>query len=321
MSTTSEILTGARTMWELVDRRAEASPDHPMLIAADGETLTFGAVPRPGRAGGRRPRTAWASAPARWSPGSCRPGSTPSSSPLRWPGSARSRTRSSTSTASVRSASPCARPAPRSSSSPARGATPTTPRSPSGPSQGADAGPTILTIDDGLPEADPARPAPAPRGDGRRGRPDPLDLLHLGLHRRPQGRAAHRPDPDRRRLGPGPRPRHDPRRRRLHRLPVRPHRRPRLPRDDAVLRVPRHPGRGVLGARRAARSSAGTAPRWSAAAPPSTWPTSPSSARHPASPSCRRCGSCRAAARPSRPRSTSRCATRSAGAASCTATA
>ena len=39
---TSEILTGARTMWELVDRRAEASPDHPMLIAADGETVTFG---------------------------------------------------------------------------------------------------------------------------------------------------------------------------------------------------------------------------------------------------------------------------------------
>ena len=40
--TTSEILTGARTMWELVDRRAQASPDHPMLIAADGETVTFG---------------------------------------------------------------------------------------------------------------------------------------------------------------------------------------------------------------------------------------------------------------------------------------
>ncbi len=38
----NEILTGARTMWELVDRRAAASPDHPMLIAADGETVTFG---------------------------------------------------------------------------------------------------------------------------------------------------------------------------------------------------------------------------------------------------------------------------------------
>ena len=40
--TTSETLTGARTMWELVDRRAQASPDHPLLIAADGETVTCG---------------------------------------------------------------------------------------------------------------------------------------------------------------------------------------------------------------------------------------------------------------------------------------
>jgi acyl-CoA synthetase (AMP-forming)/AMP-acid ligase II len=29
-------------MWELVERRAEASPDRPMLIAADGTTVTFG---------------------------------------------------------------------------------------------------------------------------------------------------------------------------------------------------------------------------------------------------------------------------------------
>jgi cyclohexanecarboxylate-CoA ligase len=42
MTTESQILTGARTMWELVDRRAAASPDHPMLLAADGETVTFG---------------------------------------------------------------------------------------------------------------------------------------------------------------------------------------------------------------------------------------------------------------------------------------
>jgi cyclohexanecarboxylate-CoA ligase len=43
MSTsTREILTGARTMWELVERRAQASAEHPMLIAPDGETLTFG---------------------------------------------------------------------------------------------------------------------------------------------------------------------------------------------------------------------------------------------------------------------------------------
>jgi cyclohexanecarboxylate-CoA ligase len=40
--TTSDVLTGARTMWELVDRRAQVSPDHPLLIAADGETVTSG---------------------------------------------------------------------------------------------------------------------------------------------------------------------------------------------------------------------------------------------------------------------------------------
>jgi cyclohexanecarboxylate-CoA ligase len=39
--TRSDTLTGARTMWELVDRRAQASPGHPMLIAPDGGTVTF----------------------------------------------------------------------------------------------------------------------------------------------------------------------------------------------------------------------------------------------------------------------------------------
>ena len=38
----NDVLTGARTMWELVERRAHATPDHPMLIATDGEQLTFG---------------------------------------------------------------------------------------------------------------------------------------------------------------------------------------------------------------------------------------------------------------------------------------
>jgi cyclohexanecarboxylate-CoA ligase len=39
----NEALTGARTIWELVDRRADLTPDQPMLIAPNGETLTFGA--------------------------------------------------------------------------------------------------------------------------------------------------------------------------------------------------------------------------------------------------------------------------------------
>jgi cyclohexanecarboxylate-CoA ligase len=36
-------VTGARSLWELIERRAEASPDHPMLIDEAGATLTFGA--------------------------------------------------------------------------------------------------------------------------------------------------------------------------------------------------------------------------------------------------------------------------------------
>jgi cyclohexanecarboxylate-CoA ligase len=38
----NEVLSGARTMWELTQRRAEASPDRPMLMSADGQELTFG---------------------------------------------------------------------------------------------------------------------------------------------------------------------------------------------------------------------------------------------------------------------------------------
>ncbi|MGP8058304.1 MAG: class I adenylate-forming enzyme family protein [Acidimicrobiales bacterium] len=36
-----QAITGARTMWELIERRAAASPDHPMLIDASGSVLTF----------------------------------------------------------------------------------------------------------------------------------------------------------------------------------------------------------------------------------------------------------------------------------------
>jgi cyclohexanecarboxylate-CoA ligase len=38
----SQTIRGARTLWELVERRAEMSPDHPMLIDAHGRTVTFG---------------------------------------------------------------------------------------------------------------------------------------------------------------------------------------------------------------------------------------------------------------------------------------
>ena len=184
---------------------------------------------------------------------------------------------------------------------------------------------------------DPARPSSPPttgcpkatppccprrrRGRAPEDAPDPLDLLHVRLDGRPQGRAAHRPDADRRRLGPRPRPRHGARRRRLHRLPLRAHRRSRLSGHHAVHGVPRHPGRGLLGSRRPAdlpraRRHHGRRehrllrrlPRRAA-----------QDAERPDPPDA--CGSCRAAARPSRPRSTTRCATRSAAVAWCTATA
>lgn len=41
MASTAAV-TGASTMWELIERRAVASPDHPMLFDAAGRALTFG---------------------------------------------------------------------------------------------------------------------------------------------------------------------------------------------------------------------------------------------------------------------------------------
>ena len=35
-------LYDARTFWELLDRRADATPDYPMLIDAADRTVTFG---------------------------------------------------------------------------------------------------------------------------------------------------------------------------------------------------------------------------------------------------------------------------------------
>lgn len=41
MSNTAAV-TGASTMWDLVERRAQVSPDHPMLFDVHGRTVTFG---------------------------------------------------------------------------------------------------------------------------------------------------------------------------------------------------------------------------------------------------------------------------------------
>ena len=97
LMTTSVTITGARTMWELVDRRAQTSADHPLLIAADGEVVTCGHS-RTGRSGSPPACRIWASRPVPSCRGSSRPASTRSCCPWRWPGSAPCRTRSSTST-------------------------------------------------------------------------------------------------------------------------------------------------------------------------------------------------------------------------------
>ena len=237
-------------MWELVDRRAAASPDHPMLIAADGETVTFGQFRdraervAAGLHGHGRQRR------ARSCRGSCRPGidTVVLSMALSRLGAVQNpiihlyREREVGFALRQTGASLFVIPGTWRDTDFAAIAERAL--------AGAPARPTILTIDAGLPEGDPATLPPPPPGASPERRPDPLDLLHVRLDRRPQGRAAHRPDAHRRRLGPGPRARHGPRRRRLHRLPLRPHRRARLPGDHAVRRVPRRARRGLLRPRR-----------------------------------------------------------------------
>ena len=127
----ADVLTGARTMWELVDRRADASPRPPHAHRCRRRDRDASAQFRDRAERVAAGLQAMGVTTDRWSRGSCRPGSTPWCCPQRCPASARCRTRSSISTASGRSASHCARPAPPSSSSPAPGGTPTTRRWPS----------------------------------------------------------------------------------------------------------------------------------------------------------------------------------------------
>ena len=116
-----------RTLWELVERRAQLTPDQPMLINEQGD-LTCGEFLARCRAGRGRPARHGHPARHARSAGSCRPGSTPSCCRSRWPGSARCRTRSSTSTANGGRLRACARPRPSSCSCPAPGAASTTRR-------------------------------------------------------------------------------------------------------------------------------------------------------------------------------------------------
>ena len=248
--TTSDVLTGARTMWELVDRRAQLSPDHPLLIAADGETLTFGQFRD------RAERVA-----AGLSGMGIRTGSVVS-----W----QLPTRIDTVVLSIALARLGAVQNPiihlyreREVGFALRqtGAElfviPATWRNTDfraiaeGALAGADTRAHHPDDRRGPARGRPGRAAAAAGGNGARGRPDPLDLLHVRIDRRPQGCAAHRPDAHRRRLGSRPCPRHGSRRRGLDRLPVRPHRRPRLSGHHAVHGFPGHPRGGLLGSRRA----------------------------------------------------------------------
>ena len=190
--TTSEILTGARTMWELVDRRAQVSPDHPLLIAADGETVTFGQFrDRVERvAAGLHDMGVTTGSVVSWQ---LPTRSTRWSSPSHWPASAPSRTRSSTSTASAEVGFALRQTGAELFVIPAtwrgtdfaaiaeRCAGRRRPRRPDHPQHRRRP-----------PRGRPRRAAPAARGDERRGRPDPLDLLHLRA-RRPTPRACSTP--------------------------------------------------------------------------------------------------------------------------------
>ena len=323
MSTSpNEILTGARTMWELVDRRADASPDHPMLIAADGETVTFGEFrDRAERvAAGLQAMGVTAGSVVSWQLPT-RIDTIVLSIALSRLGAVQNpiihlyREREVGFALRQTGASLFVIP----------GTWRDTDFAGLAERALADAlrrRPTILTIDAGLPEGDPAccprrPPGPAPEDAPIRwiyytsgSTADPKGVQHTDQTLIAGG------------WGLATRPRHGPRRRRLHRLPLRAHRRARLSGDHAHRSA-------------SPPSSSRPSPR------PTSLPDLPPPRRHHgrrqhrllrrlprraaqdtrATRSSRRCASCRVAARPSHLRSTSRCATRSAAAGSCTATA
>ena len=288
-TSTSEILTGARTMWELVDRRADASPDQHMLIAPDGETVTFGqfrdraarvAAALHGMGVGTGSVVSW-QLPTRidsivLSIALSRLGAV--QNPIihlyrEREGRIRA---ASDRCGTVRHPGPVAR---RGLRQP-RGARPRgchhTSRRPQHRGRSS--------------RGRPRRPSPATRGGRAGGRSDPLDLLHVRVDRRPQRRTAHRPDLDRGRMGPRPRcsiwalttSAPSPSRSRTSRgRTIWSRCLPSGSRPSSWRPSPR---------RTCCPSSASTPPPWWGAAPPSTWPTSPSNARPRAIPSSPPCG-------------------------------
>ena len=251
-TSTSETLTGARTMWELVDRRADASPDQRMLIAPDGETVTFGAfrdraarvaAALHGMGVGTGSVVSW-QLPTRidsvvLSIALSRLGAV--QNPIihlyreREVGFALRQTGASLFVIPGRwrdvdfAALADARP---------RGCqhTPRHPQHRGRPSRGRPRG------------TFPRHPKRPHREDA------PIRWIYYtsGSTADPKGVQHTDQTLDRGRLGPRPRARYGPRRRRLHRLPLRAHRGAGLSRHDADLRVPGHPRGGLLRAGRAA---------------------------------------------------------------------
>ena len=318
--TTSEILTGARTLWELVDRRAKASPDHLMLIAEDGETLTFGEFRH------RAERVAAGLQDMGLSAGSVVSWQLPTridtvvlSLALSRLGAVQNpiihlyREREVGFALRQTGAELFVIPATWRDTDFAAIAERAL--------AGAPRRPAILGIDAGLPEGDPAGLPEPPRGTAPEDAPirwiyytsgstaDPKGVQHTDQTLIAGGWGLARA------LDMGP--------------------------DDVgsiafpfahiagpdylvtmlVHGVPGHPRRSLLRAGRPPRVPRATAPPWWEGAPPSTWPISPSSARRRRTRSFRPSVSCPGAAPPSPRRSTTRSATRSAGAVWCTATA
>ncbi len=143
----------------------------------------------------------------------------------------------------------------------------------------------------------------APAGDGGRG-PHPLAVLHLGDHRRPQGSAPHRSHRDGLGAGHGRMSRYPGRRRVRPDLPVHPHRGNRVADGRAVHRLHPVDHRGVRPRQPRPGSWLPTTSPWPARARRSTWPTWPPSGPARDRRSSRTSVPIRVVARPSRRSST-----------------
>jgi len=178
-------LTGARTLWELVARRASLTPEHAMLLEPDGEELTFGEFARRCEvvAAGMAELGVGEGTVVSWQLPT-RVDTVVLSMALARLGAIQ--TRSCTCTASARSASHCARRTPSCSVCPGCGAVRTSPRWPNVRSKAPTGHPRCWSSTVDCPRGTPSA-SPRSRGIRRRGIPGALDLLHVGSTAEPKG--------------------------------------------------------------------------------------------------------------------------------------